>query len=126
MLSIALLLFSWRGLVHKEKWNDRLLSISFWGLNGGLLAMTLITLFPVGILQAWTSYKEGLWIARDASFFERPMVSFLGNLRILPDSIIILVGVVPLAYFLFKTFPHLKANEIGEGESLWDRLGIKL
>ncbi len=115
-----------RGLLDKEKWNDRLLSISFWGLNGGLLAMTLTTLFPVGILQVWTSYKEGLWVARDASFFERPMVSLLGNIRIVPDSVIILIGIVPLAYFLFKTFPYLKANEIREGESLWDRLGIKL
>ena len=60
MLSIALLLFSWRGLVEREYWNDRLLKISFWGLNGGLLALTFMTLFPVGIAQAWTSYKEGL------------------------------------------------------------------
>jgi len=126
MLSIALLLFSWRGLVRKEKWNDRPLALSFWGLNGGLLAMTLLTLFPVGIMQVWTSYKEGLWIARDASFFERPLVSFLGQLRILPDSVIILIGVLPLAYFLFKTFPHLKTDKIGDGESVWDRLGTKL
>jgi len=126
MLSIALLLFSWRGMVDRKHWKDRPLSLSFWGLNGGLLAMTLVTLFPVGIAQAWTSYKEGLWMARDASFFERPMVAILGQLRIIPDSIIILFGILPLAYFLFRTFPHLKAQEISEDESVWDRLGLKL
>jgi nitric oxide reductase subunit B len=126
MLSIALLLFSWRGLVDRRHWSDRLLKISFWGLNGGLLAMILATLFPVGIAQVWTSYKEGLWMARDASFFERPIVAVLGQLRIIPDTVIIVFGILPLAYFLFKTFPHLKAQEIKEEESVWDRLGVKL
>ena len=65
-------------------------------------------------------------MARDASFFERPIVSILGQLRIIPDTVIIVVGVLPLLYFLFKTFPHLKAVEIKEEESVWDRLGVKL
>ncbi|MBM3318704.1 MAG: cbb3-type cytochrome c oxidase subunit I, partial [Candidatus Eisenbacteria bacterium] len=74
MLSIGLLLFAWRGLVEKERWNDKLLRLSFWGMNVGLIMMTLGTLFPVGIAQAWTSYKQGVWMARDASFFERGFV----------------------------------------------------
>jgi nitric oxide reductase subunit B len=90
------------------------------------LIMTLITLFPIGIAQVWTSYKEGLWMARDASFFEKPLVSLLGQLRIIPDTIIIVLGVLPLVYFLFRTYPHLKAQEIKEEESIWDRLGVKL
>jgi nitric oxide reductase subunit B len=126
MLSIALLLFAWRGMIQRDHWNDRLLAVSFYGLNGGLLLMALGTLFPVGIAQAWTSYKQGLWVARDASFFQGALVSTLGQLRIVPDTVIILFGVVPLAYFLFKTFPYLKAQEIKEGESVWDRLGVKL
>lgn len=126
MLSIALLLFSWRGLVKPEHWNDRLLAVSFWGLNIGLLGLTLLTLFPVGIVQAWTSYTEALWVARDASFFERPFVALLGQWRAVPDTMIIVVGVVPLTYFLFRTFPHLKAAEIGEDDSVWERLDIDL
>jgi len=50
----------------------------------------------------------------------------LGTVRIIPDLCIIVAGVLPLAYFLFKTYPYLKAREIKEGESVWDRLGIKL
>ncbi|MBN1569345.1 MAG: cbb3-type cytochrome c oxidase subunit I [Acidobacteria bacterium] len=126
MLSVALLLFSWRGLVEKQQWRDRPLALSFWGLNIGLLTMTLVTLFPIGIAQAWTSYRDGLWAARDVSFFERPMVAALGQLRMVPDTIIIVLGVIPLVYFLFRTYPHLKSQEIKEGESVWDRLGVKL
>lgn len=126
MLSIALLLFSWRGLVDKAHWKNGILKLSFFGLNGGLLLMSLGTLFPVGIMQAWVSFKDGLWVARSASFFERTAVMTLGNLRVIPDLIIICLGVLPLAYFLFTTYPRLKAVEIKEGESVWERLGIEL
>ena len=126
MLSVALLLFSWRGLVKKEHWNDGILKVSFFGLNGGLLLMSFGTLLPVGIMQAWTSFKEGLWVARDASFFEREAVVLLGQLRMIPDTIIIVFGVLPLAYFLFRTYPHLKASTIKEGESVWKKLGVDL
>ncbi len=88
--------------------------------------MTLGTLFPIGVMQAWTSFKEGLWVARSASFFERDVVITLGNLRVIPDTIIIVLGVLPLAYFLIRTYPHLKAVEIKEDESVWERLGIEL
>ena len=117
MLSIALMLFSWRGMVDPKRWSDTPLKISFWGFNIGLLVMTLFTLFPIGIAQAWTSYKEGLWMARDYSFFERPFVSLLGQLRIIPDTVIIVLGIIPLVYFLFKTYPYIKPKRTGENET---------
>ncbi|MDP2645562.1 MAG: cbb3-type cytochrome c oxidase subunit I [Desulfobacterales bacterium] len=126
MLSVALLLFSWRGLVDKAHWKDGLLKLSFWGLNGGLFLMAFVTLLPIGALQAWVSFREGLWVARSADFFEKGAVVFLGTFRALPDTIIIVLGVLPLAYFLITTYPHLKATEIKEGESVWERLGIEL
>ena len=126
MLSVALLLFSWRGLVKKEYWNDGLLKVSFWGLNGGLFLMAFGTLLPVGLIQAWISFRDGLWAARSADFFERGAVVFLGNFRAIPDTVIIVFGVLPLVYFLFRTYPHLKSIEIKDGESVWERLGIEL
>lgn len=126
MLSIALLLFSWRGMVDKAHWNDSILKLSFWGLNGGLFLMAFITLLPVGAIQAWVSFKDGLWMARSAEFFEREGIVMLGNIRIIPDTIIIVFGVLPLAYFLFRTYPHLKAPEIKDDDSVWERLGIEL
>ncbi len=126
MLSIGLLLFSWRGLVAREYWNERLLKTSFYGLNVGLLLLTLGTLFPVGVIQAWTSFKDGLWAARDAAFFERGVVQVLGTWRVVPDLVIIVLGVRPLAYFLFRTYPHLKSGRIEDGESVWEKLDISL
>jgi nitric oxide reductase subunit B len=126
MLSIALLLFSWRGLVDKAHWKDGILKLSFWGLNGGLFLMAFITLLPVGAMQAWISFKDGLWAARSADFFESAPVVWLGTFRALPDTIVIVLGVLPLAYFLITTYPHLKAAEIKDDESVWERLGIEL
>jgi nitric oxide reductase subunit B len=126
MLSIALLLFSWRGMVEKGQWNNRILKVSFWGFNGGLLLMMVGTLFPVGVLQVWTSFSQALWVARDASFFERPVVMTLTAFRVVPDLIVIILGVLPLLYFLFATYRHLKPVGIQEGESVWARLGVEL
>ncbi|MEW6673228.1 MAG: cbb3-type cytochrome c oxidase subunit I [Thermodesulfobacteriota bacterium] len=126
MLSVALLLFSWRGLVEKAYWKDGILKLSFWGLNGGLFLMAMGTLLPVGAMQAWTAFRHGLWAARSADFFERGAVVFLGTFRALPDTIIIVLGVLPLAYFLITTYPHLKAAEIKDGESVWEKLGLEL
>ncbi|MHC4580076.1 MAG: nitric-oxide reductase large subunit [Planctomycetota bacterium] len=108
MLAIALILFSWRGLVDDKHWNDGILKLSFWGLNAGLFIMVVATLLPVGLLQTWHSYSSGFWYARSADFYELPFVQTLGNWRIVPDAIIILLGAVPLLYFLVTTFPRLR------------------
>jgi nitric oxide reductase subunit B len=126
MLSIALLLFSWRGLVDKAHWKDGILKLSFFGLNGGLFLLAMGTLLPIGAMQAWISFTDGLWVARSADFFERGAVTLLGNLRVIPDLMIIVLGVLPLAYFLITTYPRLKAVEIKDDESVWERLGIEL
>jgi nitric oxide reductase subunit B len=88
--------------------------------------MAFVTLLPAGAVQAWISFKDGLWAARSAEFFEMGIITALGNFRIIPDTVIIVFGVLPIAYFLFKTYPHLKAPEIKDGESVWERLGIEL
>jgi nitric oxide reductase subunit B len=126
MLSVSLLLFSWRGLIDKAHWKDGLLKLSFFGLNGGLLLMAFGTLLPVGAIQAWISFKDGLWAARGAEVFGSRAVLVLGTLRAIPDTIIIVLGVLPLAYFLLTTYPRLKASAIKDNESVWERLGIEL
>jgi nitric oxide reductase subunit B len=88
--------------------------------------MTFGTLLPVGAAQTWTAFQDGLWVARSAEFFEKSGIMALGNFRIIPDTIIIVFGVLPLAYFLIRTYPYLKAPEIKDNESVWERLGIDL
>ena len=65
-------------------------------------------------------------MARSADFFEKGAVVLLGTLRVIPDLIVIILGVLPLAYFLVTTYPRLKAAEIKDDESVWERLGIEL
>ena len=108
MLAIALILFSWRGLVENRYWNDRALKLSFWGLNGGLFLMFLTGLLPIGLYQVWYSYDVGFWFARSAAFYELPVIQALGTWRMVPDTIIIVLGAFPLMYFLLKTFPRLR------------------
>lgn len=126
MLSISLLLFAWRGLVDDKYWNDRILKVAFWGFNIGLFLMTMGTLLPIGILQVKDSFSRGLWFARSADFYNKTAVQVLGNLRAVPDLIIILVGVIPLAAFLFLTYLHIKRPQIGDGESVWEKTGISM
>jgi nitric oxide reductase subunit B len=108
MLAIALILFSWRGLVENRYWSDRILKLSFWGLNIGLALMFLTGLLPIGIAQVWTSYDQGLWYARSAAFYEDPFIQTVGTWRIVPDTIIIVLGAFPLLYFLLSTYPRLR------------------
>lgn len=119
MLAISLSLFVWRGLVQSDKWNDKLLRISFWGLNGGLAAMFLLTLLPVGVLQVVQAYSVGLWAAKSHTFFETPTVQLLGQLRIVPDSIIILLGAVPLGLFMVMSLRHFRKAEVKDGEAIF-------
>jgi len=77
-------------------------------------------------LQLMVFWIATTWVAHSAEFFERGAVHFLGYIRIVPDLIIIVLGVIPLAYFLISTYPHLKAAEIKDDESGWERLGIEL
>jgi nitric oxide reductase subunit B len=108
MLAIALILFSWRGLVQDRYWNDGILKLSFWGLNGGLFLMFLTGLLPMGLTQLWYSYDVGLYFARSADFYELPIVQMLGTWRIVPDMIIIVLGAFPLLLFLITTYPRLR------------------
>jgi nitric oxide reductase large subunit len=50
----------------------------------------------------------GFWYARSAAFYELSVIQALGNWRVVPDTIIIVVGAFPLLYFLFKTYPRLR------------------
>ena len=115
MLSISLLLFSWRSLVKTEYWNDKVIKYVFWCLNGGLMMMVITVLFPVGIYQTLLSYKNGYWYARSPDFYNIPVVKWLFQFRIVPDTIII-IGAILLFYFLITTYPRLKKCEFDDGE----------
>jgi nitric oxide reductase subunit B len=70
--------------------------------------MFLTGLLPIGLMQVWTSYDQGFWYARSAEFYEQEVIQTLGNWRIVPDTIIIVLGAFPLLYFLLRTYPRLR------------------
>ncbi|MFB3786075.1 MAG: nitric-oxide reductase large subunit [bacterium] len=117
MLAIGLLLFSLRGLVKPQAWNNTLLKFAFAGMNGGLFLMAIFTLLPVGFLQTWDSFVNGLWHARSPEFYNQPAVLFIGQWRIIPDLIII-AGAACLVLFVIQACLNLKPVEVQEEEEL--------
>lgn len=115
MLAIGLLLFSMRGLVLEEGWNQRLLKITFWGTNIGLTLMFLGTLLPVGILQVLDNIKYGFWHARSNAFWDKGVIKVIGQTRMLPDFFII-IGAGALLLFMLKAVTKIKPVEIKSGE----------
>ncbi len=100
MLGIGLMLFCLRGLSGTHPWKTRLLSFSFWSTNLGLALMVLLSLLPLGLLQAWASVEYGMWYARSAEFLQTPLMNALRWLRVVGDTIFAL-GIMGLGVFVF-------------------------
>lgn len=101
LLAIALMLFSVRNIIKKAAWSDRLLKISFWGLNGGLLTMTLFSLLPSGFYQFYYAVKYGMWYARGPEIASGEFIRFFSWMRLVPD-LIFLSGALALLLFLLR------------------------
>jgi len=74
-------------------------------LNAGFLIMSFGTLFLAGPVQLGytTSAAGGVWYARSPEFFNSPAFQLLGSFRIIPDTLIIVFGALPLLYFMVTT-----------------------
>jgi nitric oxide reductase subunit B len=108
MLAIALALFSLRNVVDERYWKEKWMMTGFWGLNIGLMGMILLTLVPIGVMQALESFRNGFWSARSLEFYQQPIVKTLLWLRIIPDSIFIGLGVLPIVAAAVYGFFHLR------------------
>ncbi|MDY9918751.1 MULTISPECIES: nitric-oxide reductase large subunit [Proteiniphilum] len=100
MLGIGLILFVLRSMYRKQKWNNKLISFTFWTLNIGLLLMVVLSLLPVGLMQTVASVKEGMWYARSAEFMQQPLVSVFKWLRIVGDTVFA-IGTLALFWFVY-------------------------
>jgi nitric oxide reductase large subunit len=68
MLGLGLTLVCLRALQADREWKEGLLGFSFWAMNGGLAAMIVLSLLPVGLLQTVASVQHGYWYARSSEF----------------------------------------------------------
>jgi nitric oxide reductase subunit B len=101
MLGIGLTLFCLRAMNPRALWNERLLRWSFWGINGGLAAMVLLSLLPIGIAQTIASLDVGMWYARSAEFMQQPYMQTLRWMRMFGDTLFA-VGIVAIALFVLR------------------------
>jgi nitric oxide reductase subunit B len=112
MLGIGLMLLCLRVLVPGVEWKDGLLRFSFWALNGGLMAMCLLSLLPVGLMQTWASVEHGYWYARSAEFMQSALMQNLRWMRV-PGDTIFFLGAVALVIFVagLKTGHSFRRSE---------------
>jgi len=98
MLAVGLALFCVRYMIPPERWSDRAAKISFWSLNIGLAWMVFATLFPLGLLQLYTSVNQGYFDARTLKFLTNDTNRLLQWLRFPGDALFIAGGVLPVVY----------------------------
>ena len=61
--------------------------------------MVLISMLPIGLMQAWASVEYGTWYARSAEFLQTPLISRLRWMRMFGDSLFA-VGALVLGWFV--------------------------
>ena len=108
MLAIALTLFCVRAQHNDTSWEKvkKWVQVGFWGVNIGMGLMILLDLFPAGILQLWDSMTHGYWHARQLSFIMADTFHVLEWVRLIGDTIFLIVGVLPIAYAILYTYVH--------------------
>ena len=118
MLGLGLMLFCLRALRPGRAWKNGPLWFSFWAINVGLALMVLISMLPIGLMQAWASVEYGTWYARSAEFLHSPGMNQLRWLRMVGDSIFAL-GALVLGWFvlgLVTGHSYDKKGYVAEGE----------
>lgn len=104
-LSLGFVFLIARYIRPKVEFNDKLMKFGFWALNIGLALMVLISLLPIGLIQAWASITHGLWFARSEEFMQQPLLQNLRWLRMIGDTILI-IGAVAFFWQIVKVlFP---------------------
>jgi nitric oxide reductase subunit B len=103
MLGLGLILFCMRGLTDATRWNNRLLSVSFWCLNIGLAMMVFLSLLPQGLWQAYASFTYDYAYARSAEVIQGPVMQALVWARV-PGDLVFSVGVATFAIFVLRAF----------------------
>ncbi len=99
MLGIGLMLICLRVLIPGKEWKDGLLRFSFWALNGGLMAMCVLSLLPVGLLQTQASVEHSYWYARSSEFMQTDLMQTLRWMRV-PGDTVFFLGAVALVLFV--------------------------
>lgn len=110
MLAVAAVLFCTRYLMENDAWNNRLIGISFWSLNIGLLLMLILNIFPAGIIQMIASFRHGFWFARSYEFIHSQSFQVLTWLRVAGDLTFVVGGVLPLVFVVVRGMFYVRRS----------------
>jgi nitric oxide reductase subunit B len=119
MLAIALMVFLLRPTSTDARWPgiEKYVKVAFWGTNGGLALMVLMSLFPAGVLQVWDVVQNGYWHARSLEHIASPRSLLLEWLRLPGDVVFIVFGAVPLVIASIKGYLGVRESA-SQGRSL--------
>lgn len=120
MLGIGLMLFCLRALRPELAWRGRWVAVAFWSINGGLMAMLVLSLLPIGLLQTVAAVDVGYWHARSSEFLQTGIMDDLRWMRVFGDTIFAF-GAVALVAFVGALATGHAYKRAGEAN---DALGI--
>lgn len=100
LLSLGLILLIVQTTFKEREWNTTLMKYAFWGLNGGLVMMILMSLLPIGLIQFSASLEQGLWYARSMEVMQTDLIHYLRWVRGLGDVVFAFGGLTLLAAIL--------------------------
>lgn len=107
-ISLAALLFASKLIIKGTAWNKKLIALSFWGINTGLMLMVVLDLFPAGSIQFKAVVEKGLWYGRSHEFIDQGIFYSLTWLRGIGATIFFGLGVIPMTWFIVRNIVHLK------------------
>ncbi len=121
MLGIGLMLVCLRAMGPHAIWKEGWLMVAFWAMNGGLFAMCIGSLLPVGLMQTWAAVDQGYWYARSTEFLGTPVMQNLRWMRVPGDSLFAL-GALVLVAFVFTTRTGTAAAKTETGPEVLSRV----
>jgi len=101
-LALGAIVFCLRYLLPDAAWNARLIKTAFWSINGGLMLMVILDLFPAGVSQLQAVLDHGFWYARSEAFIQGNTFQFLTWSRIIGGLLFVLGGLLPLSWFVLS------------------------
>lgn len=116
MAALAMLVMVTQQVATPQQWRslEKYARIGFWGCNIGLAGMCLISLFPGGLLQIYDVMVNGYWHARSPLYGQQNLQLTIEWLRMIPDSVFILFGSLPVMMLVVIAWVKFIASRKGQ------------
>jgi nitric oxide reductase subunit B len=64
------------------------------------------------------AFNHGFHAARSFAFYQKPIVKTLMWIRVLPDTVFLVPGILPLVWLAFKGMLNLRPVQKAQGEAI--------